>query len=186
MSEVESWRAFTNSGYGVPSAVFDQAFDSDKIVAFSALIPRSYEIMESIVGREVDWPDFIDAMTDDEIAEGESVGGGHGLYDSLTQSVKINPKMSAFNIFLNFIHENFHHSNPELVGPKTSRRHRHIEINERMLPAFMSYMNAYVRSNPDIANQVWLDILNGISKYVDITRMSRLPDPTYQPHMRKK
>jgi hypothetical protein len=85
--------------------------DKAKITEFDHLIDDAYQVMEELVGGAVEWPTQVEAMTDLEITNDESLGGGHGRYND--ELIKINPHMKPFTIFYNFIHENLHHALPD-------------------------------------------------------------------------
>lgn len=107
------------------SPTFDEQFDPRKVATFWNYIPKVYREMEYLTGRRPKWPQFIEAMTEEEVAQGECLGKGHGLYFSPGAVVKINADMSPEAIFLNFIHEHFHHILPEATDQ---------EINEILVP----------------------------------------------------
>ena len=104
-------------------------------------------------------------MTDEEIEEGEEVGGGHGLYLRDQHRIKINPSMDPFNIYLNFVHENLHHAKPELTGPKFSTQHRHIEINESLVKQVMEQMVAFLNEEEKTKEQIPDDFIKRLQEY---------------------
>lgn len=105
---------------------FDLEFDprTANIVAHRAA--KTYRVMEWLTGRRPNWPRNIEAMSDAEISDGERGGRGHGLYITPDGIIKINSYMGAEAVYLNFIHENFHHILPEASDE---------EINEVLVPA---------------------------------------------------
>jgi hypothetical protein len=80
---------------------------------FEHLIPATYAAMEELSESWIDWPRHVEAMTEQEIAEGEAVGKGHGLYLPETAQIKLNASMTPIAIYLNFIHEHLHHAIPD-------------------------------------------------------------------------
>jgi hypothetical protein len=104
---------------------FNPCFSSRKIDTFRRLIPKTYRVMEELFDRETDWPDLIEAMTLEEVREGKKQGKGHGLYFPVEKRIKLNHRMSALALYLNFIHENAHHIMPELSDR---------EINNTIVP----------------------------------------------------
>lgn len=81
--------------------------------------PKVYEEIRRETGKRVrDWPEVVEPMTEQEIREGKRRGGGNGLYLPFQRLIKLNPSLSAENLFLNFIHENVHHALP---GAKESK-----------------------------------------------------------------
>lgn len=58
------------------------------------------------------FPKVVYCMTDKEIAEGEKVGAGHGIFIE-PDTIKINPYMNPLNILLNYVHEHLHMAFPD-------------------------------------------------------------------------
>jgi hypothetical protein len=146
---LENWREYlseTETGkiHNVPT--FDSCFNN-KEKAFAPLIERTLEVIEMVINKNTVWPQRIECMTEKEIKKGEKEKGGHGLYVAEEQKIKINPNMDSFNIYINFIHENIHHAKPELTGEKFSTQERHIEINEKYLPAIIQEIQAFILQN---------------------------------------
>lgn len=89
---------------------FDPCFDPNKIRRFRRWIKPTLKAFEQRTEGKIRWPKQVRCMNDEEIEQGERRGKGHGLYSRGT--VKINPYMSWKAIYLNFIHELFHHVLP--------------------------------------------------------------------------
>jgi len=92
---------------------FDKCFDPEMVVKVELVIPEAYAALEEAIGESVDWPTRIESMTPEEIAEGEMIGGGHGMCFKEEGIVKINSHMDIINILINFIHENLHYAMPD-------------------------------------------------------------------------
>jgi len=144
---------------------FASCFEGKEDV-FKPLLNKTLEIIEMVINRDVsDWPQTIECMSDEEIEEGEKEGGGHGLYVGDEQKIKINSSMDPFNIYLNFVHENFHHAKPELSGPKYSTQTRHIEINESLMRQVMEQILSYINQEEEIKEQIPEDFVKALEKY---------------------
>lgn len=100
---------------------FARCFDRAKIDQFRSLIPKTYRVMEQMVGYEPSWPSRIECMTPEQIRAGRLEGAGHGLYDPEEQRIAINASMSQLAIYLNFIHENLHHALPDASEKQIDR-----------------------------------------------------------------
>ena len=165
---LENWRKYLNETevgnvHRIP--VFASCFEG-KDEPFRSLLNKTLEIIEMVINRNVDnWPQTVECMSDEEIKEGENAGGGHGLYISGEQRLKINPNMDSFNIYLNFIHENIHHAKPELEGPKYSTQHRHIEINESLMKQVVDYVVIYLNKEEEIKEQIPEDFIKTLENY---------------------
>lgn len=113
-----------NPGYMVQ---FAPCFDRGKVERFAPWIDRTLNEIERAAvmeGRSIPvWPPMIDCMTHGEVAEGEQHGKGHGLYED--GRIAINPHMDWHGIYLNLIHEAFHHAIPRLTDS---------QINDFYLP----------------------------------------------------
>jgi hypothetical protein len=58
------------------------------------------------------WPVSIAPMDPKEIAQDEKNGGGHGVYLTDTEEIRLNSTMPPLGIILNLIHELWHHVDP--------------------------------------------------------------------------
>ncbi len=94
---------------------WESCFDAEKIEIIEPYIGPMQKWIETKAGRDVDFPDFVYCMTEEEIAEGEKVGAGHGLaiYPDI---VKVNPDMDPLHIALNHGHEILHLVFPQEAG----------------------------------------------------------------------
>jgi hypothetical protein len=165
---LENWRQYlaeNDVGEVKSPPTFSPCFGGKEKI-FEPLLNQTLEIIEMVINRNVDdWPQTIECMTDEEIEEGEEVGGGHGLYLGDEQTIKINSSMDPFNIYLNFVHESLHHAKPELTGPKFSSQHRHVEINESLMKQVMEHMAAFLNEEEKIKEQIPGDFIKGLEEY---------------------
>ena len=165
---MENWRQYLNEtevGIVRNTPVFSECFHG-KEKAFEPLLDKTLEIIEMVINRNInDWPQTIECMSEEEIKDGKKEGGGHGLYMGKEQKIKINPNMDVFNIYLNFIHENFHHAKPELIGPKYSKTSRHIEINESLMGQVIEHILYYIKQNKKIKEQISDDFIIALETY---------------------
>lgn len=58
------------------------------------------------------WPASISTMGAAEITQDEKAGGGHGVYITDTEEIRLNASMPPLGIILNLIHELWHHVDP--------------------------------------------------------------------------
>ena len=165
---IENWRKYIaerDIGDVRSPVVFSPCFGGKEKI-FEPILNQTLEIIEMVINRNIDdWPQTIECMTDEEIEEGEEVGGGHGLYLRDQHRIKINPSMDPFNIYLNFVHENLHHAKPELTGPKFSTQHRHIEINESLMKQIMEQMVAFLNEEEKTKEQIPDDFIKRLQEY---------------------
>lgn len=104
--------------------IFSSKFDSRKLDEIREKIPIAQELIEGVVGRDIDFPEQVLSMTDKEILEGRGHCewseyeqmvhcGGHGLFVK-PDKIKINPNMSAEQILANYVHETLHFVLPDV------------------------------------------------------------------------
>ena len=91
---------------------FDTCFPKEKIEKIQDKVLESQKYIKMLAREEVELPQWIECMSEEEIREGEKVGAGHGMY-RFPDTIKINPHMSSQGILLNYIHENVHHVSPD-------------------------------------------------------------------------
>ena len=168
---MENWRKHLNEeititvGRAKRTPTFAPCFQGKENV-FKPLLGKTLEIIEAVINKDVDdWPQTIECMTEEEIKAGEEEGGGHGLYVGDEKKIKINQSMDPFNIYLNFIHENFHHARPDLAGPKYSSAHRHIEINESLMKQVVDHILFYINQSEEIEEQIPNSFILALEEY---------------------
>ena len=165
---LENWRKYTNEtevGKIKKVPTFDPCFGGKEKV-FEPLLGKTLEIIEMTINKNIDdWPQKIECMTEEEIEGGEKKGGGHGLYIGEEHRLKINSNMDPFNIYLNFIHENFHHAKPELIGSKYSTQDRHIEINKSLMRQVVEHILSYINQEDKIKEQIPKDFIVSLREY---------------------
>ena len=165
---LENWRGYlkeTDLGKVKNTPVFDECFEG-KGKILGPLLNKTLEIIEMVLNKNIDdWPQKIECMTEEEIKAGKEEEGGHWLYVSETERIKINPTMDVFNIYLNFIHEFIHHAKPELGGPKYSTQHRHIEINESLMKQVIENILAFLNEEAEIKDKIPPEFIKALEGY---------------------
>ncbi len=90
---------------------FDKCFPIEIVKEIAEIIPKANKLIKDLSNKDIELPDRIQCLSDDEIKEYEKSGGGHGLFTS-PDIIKINPYMGKTGILLNYIHENIHYTLP--------------------------------------------------------------------------
>jgi hypothetical protein len=106
---------------------FDSCLDENKLIELIVLLPRTYEELDKYApwlnGR---WPTRVHCMTNARIIEGRKRGAGHGYtYNNGPQSnsIWLNPHMTAEGYWLVFVHENLHHAFPDATELEINNVH---------------------------------------------------------------
>lgn len=96
-------------------------FCPTKTKVLQSEIPHILGLIEQIVEYELLFPSPIQPMNDAQFRDGRKTidkghpnGAGHGMYDTRTQEVFINPRMEVLDMAANIFHENLHHALPNL------------------------------------------------------------------------
>lgn len=90
---------------------FDKCFPMKIIKEIVGIIPKANRLIKDLSKDDVELPDRIQCLSDNEIREYKKTGGGHGLFIP-PNIIKINPYMNKTGILLNYIHENIHYTLP--------------------------------------------------------------------------
>lgn len=79
------------------------------------------------------WPRSISPMTAKEMREDEKFGGGHGVYLTDTETIRLKSSMPWLGLMVNLIHELWHH-----VDPQADEEY----INDKVVPYIYELVTA--------------------------------------------
>jgi len=96
---------------------FSIRFDKKKVGRIQSSLRELPRIFAQVTDQQPQLPRHVCAMSAEEVRLSRKVrsDAGHGMYDAITDTIKVNPHMSADNILLNVIHEMIHADLPWLL-----------------------------------------------------------------------
>lgn len=94
---------------------FSSCFNVWKVNKINRYIGLIQDAIQKLAGREIEFPKAVVCMTEEDVKYAQSKGAfGIGMYvlPNGPPIVKLNPRLSAWELLIEYTHENLHHVYP--------------------------------------------------------------------------